>query len=391
MDLKKYEKLKQKFENVEFSSRFKLINRYLINFSYFGHLGSILVGFYFIFTIFKNAIGPHLPSAMSGYTEAIAAVIFLILFEMVKRYVFREMTFEAIRKPLDEWKRGVWIQIAISLVVVSISFYFGISGAAMFSDQTDEIKEEVKTSVVAEADSIRKIQNKEIAALKLEIKGRQERIQKVNERIDDLNDRIIESTYAWQQAQLRQQLKQDQKLVEQYDVEIKDLRAEIDSTEKQFTAQIDRLEKKKTEDSLSEVSEAENNTLKFIFIVFFIESIILVGIYFHNLYDFLSYKEGKELMDNDEKYQLWIVFSELLRYVYQEGNLDTGDKSVSQSKVIELTKINGSNISKAQVDQLFQILIYLQILEPNSNYRVIQKPYKSALKEIKSYLDIDYV
>jgi hypothetical protein len=87
---------------------------------------------------------------------------------------------------------------------------------------------------------------------------------------------------------------------------IKNISADKDSLQKKID-----LDKKPMVDklNLSILEKQKTNTdssLKFIFVVAFIETMILIGIYFANVYRFNSYKELKTNVKSDVKYQQYI-------------------------------------------------------------------------------------
>lgn len=392
LNLENYEKLQSEFENENYSKKYNLIYKFLHVFSYFGHIASIFVGFFFIYKLMYDAAGDELNSIVIATISG----LFLTLFEFLKRYTFNLASFEMITKQYKSQNSQIQYLITFSMILVSISFYFGLSGAQRFSDKEGKITNNSEVELL-KIDSLVKskyanelqIINVRLTSVQKERDQILKEVENINKSIDKLSNKKLNEENSQIQSTIQNQINNEisrrDKLKMDADNIIKNISADKDSLQKKID-----LDKKPMVDklNLSILEKQKTNTdssLKFIFVVAFIETMILIGIYFANVYRFNSYKELKTNVKSDVKYQQYVWVEKLILFVYQSGTLKVGDKSVSSKNVFNLAQMQYPKLTEKNVQDLFSVLVYLNILTPNSNYRTINVDMEEAKEILKKH------
>lgn len=386
MEIKKFEQLKSTFENVEFSERYRVINKFLSVFSYFGHGASVVIGFYFIYSVLMSAAGSHLPPGYAPSVIGGISVTFLVLFELLKRYLFNQASFEMVRARVAQWTASTVALLVFSSVVVGVSVYFGLSGAAMFSEDGSAAKTELRSGIKAARDSVGEIYNAKIASAELLLKEASERRSAAYERYRAAEGQLSSADDV---RAARAAVSREEAALKRMTAEQAQRSAEVDTLRVQLDRAQQSAEKAASSVASVEVGKSESNQTKFVFIVAFVETLILIGIWFSNFYDWRSYTEGKLLMQRDPKLQTWKNYSMLLSFAYKEGKIGPGDLLISSAKVHEMSKIEGLSVSENYVKQFFTILRHLDAWEQTNDKKMRCKiEYAAAKEAIKNRLKV---
>lgn len=395
MELEKYEVLQENYEKENYEKKNKTIKLILEIFSYFGHIASIFVGFFFIFKILTDAAGDEL----GVLVITSISITFLSLLELLKRVIFNRSSEEVIVKPFKKWTKHTFGLIMFSLSIIGISFYFGLSGAMRFADKNEKILLN-KDKDIAQIDSTIKMKySAELNLLDLKLKGIEKDRNQIQKEIDQLTNNISElntdksnESVSWQKAVIDNQIKTEtqrrDKLKEEMSLMTKSISSERDSIEFKIKRDKEPMIQKLEASYIEKQKLNDTSSLKFIFIIAFIETLILGGIYFKNVYDFESYSEQKSINKNDPAYQLYKLYSSLLTVAYQNGNLKEGEKCVSSKKVLEIAKTKNPLLTDKQVSEFFTLIAYLKIVELHPTYRVFTIDYTNANIKIQEHLEI---
>jgi hypothetical protein len=395
MELETFEHFQDEFEKENYEKKNRTIKQILEIFSYFGHLASIFVGFFFIYKILTDAAGDELgPMIIGGIS-----ISFLVLLELLKRVIFHRSSFEIITKPMKKWTSHTLGLIFFSLSVVGISFYFGLSGALRFADKNEKIILN-KDKDIAQIDSSIKLKYAaELNLMDLKLKGIEKDRNQIQKEIDQLSANIVQmntdksnETVSWQKVTIDNQIKTEtqrrDKLKEELSLMTKSITIERDSIESKIHRDKEPLIKKLEASYIEKQKLNDTSSLKFIFIIAFIETLILGGIYFKNVYNYQSYVEQKNINKNDPSYLLFRLYTNLLTVAYQGGNLKEGDKCVSSKKVLEIARAKNPLLTDKQVSEFFTVIAYLKIVELHPTYRIFTTDLNSANKKIQDHLEI---
>ncbi len=397
MEIEKFERLQEEFEHENYEKKNWAIKLILDIASYFGHVASISVGYFFIYKVFMDAAGDELNTGLI----IISSIVFLALLELLKRVIFNRASFEIITKPFKKWTKEIWMLLVFSIGIVFVSFYFGLSGAMRFADKNEKIMLN-RDKEIAVIDSNIKIKYAtELSLLNSKLKGietdrqqLQNEITQANTQITKLNNDKSNEENAYLKSMLQSQLNAEtqrrDKLKTEMSLLVQTVSAERDSIESKIERDKQPLIKKLDSEYVEKQKTNSNSSIKFIFLIAIIETLILIGIYFKNIYNFSSYYEQKNNNTNSNNYQLWKTYATLLNLAYQNGKLNENDKCIAAAKVALIVKTKNNNITDKQIREFFDLINFLSIVEVHTSnkYRTIMVPYEEAIKRIQEHLNI---
>jgi hypothetical protein len=226
----------------------------------------------------------------------------------------------------------------VSLGLIAGSFYLSINGAHRLVDDSQNIVKQSNSLVNNEADSIAQYYDKEIAYY---------RNQKAVSRVDrKYRDSIVASLQS-----------------------VKD-------------EKIGKIEQKIKSVSEVDLDKNKENDNAFIFITFFLEFIIILGVGFNSFYTIGSYNETKELLETP-KYKEIQLYLKLLKIYYQNGKKVKGDQTISASKLISLVKSQKINCTQSEVRGFIALCAELEIVKENRSRR---KEYNTTYEDAKTIM-----
>ncbi len=333
MKLEKFEKLKVKFEVLKLEKNFFTLDRVLYYFSFLGNIFLIYFGYFFI-----KSITDTLPD-LFPYQDTFLAVfiaLFLTGYELTKRFVIEQFTISALQ--IKKFTLGLLFGFIASIGLIAGSFYLSLNGAHRLVDSTEQIQQTIDQSVSVKADSIAKYYDQEI------------------------------QYYRTQPARTRQDRKYRDSIVAALQI-----------------AKDDKLSKVeiKTEDKskLTLEKNSENDTA-FVFMTFFLEFIIILGVGFNSFYLLGSYNETKELLSTPKYKQLELNL-QLLKLYFQAGKKAKGDQTLSATKLISIVKNQKLGCTQSEVRNFIVLCSELGIIkEVRSRRREYQVTYDEAKKLI---------
>lgn len=333
MKLEKFEKLKVKFEVLKLEKNFFTLDRVLYYFSFLGNIFLVYFGYFFI-----KSITDTLPD-LFPYQDTFLAVfiaLFLTGYELTKRFVIEQFTVSALQ--IKKFTLGLLFGFIASIGLIAGSFYLSLNGAHRLVDSTEQIQQTIDQSVSVKADSIAKYYDQEI------------------------------QYYRTQPARTRQDRKYRDSIVAALQI-----------------AKDDKLSKVeiKTEDKskLTLEKNSENDTA-FVFMTFFLEFIIILGVGFNSFYLLGSYNETKELLSTPKYKQLELNL-QLLKLYFQAGKKTKGDQTLSATKLISIVKNQKLGCTQSEVRNFIVLCSELGIIkEVRSRRREYQVTYDEAKKLI---------
>lgn len=333
MKLEKFETLKVKFEVLKLEKNFFTLDRVLYYFSFLGNIFLIYFGYFFI-----KSITDTLPN-LFPYQNAFLAVfiaLFLTGYELTKRFVIQQFTISALQT--KKFTLGLIFGLIASIGLVAGSFYLSLNGAHRLVDSTEQIQQTIDQNVSLKSDSIAKYYDKEILFYRTQpAKTRQDR---------QYRDSIV--------AQL-QNIKEEK---------------------------LSKIELKTEDKSKLTVDKNDENDTAFVFMTFFLEFIIILGVGFNSFYLIGSYNETKELLQTP-KYKQIELNLQLLKLYFQAGKKNKGDQTLSASKLISIVKNQKVGCTQSEVRSFIVLCTELGIIK---EVRGRKKEYQVTYEEAKKLI-----
>lgn len=346
MKLSKYFKLKNQLEIQPFQSSFSTLKEVLYYFSFLGNIFLILFGFFFI----KN-VTDSIPPLFSNQTLffGIFVALFLTGYELFKRYALEQLVISILkaRKPTVNTFLGTLVCIGL----IAGSFYLSLNGAHRLIDNTEIITNTTEIKQSSTLDSISQPYNKKIVVY-------QAQLDKVLTKSD------TNGTYNRAQR----------KLISKYELQIKQLEKERDQKLK-LTDSLLQIKLGVKQDT--QLSKNKENDMAFVFMTFFLEFIILIGVGFHGYFVIGSYMEMKYLLHDKPSIE---TRYKLLNFIY--NNRKKGSTIPHKNQILSLIKINNINITEEQVDEFYEFCIATGIIEET----IIKITKQQAIKEVEKLL-----
>ena len=360
MKLEQFEKTRVKLEVFKLEKNFFALNKVLYYFSFLGNIFLIYFGYFFI-----KSTTDGLPDLFPYQHEFLTVFIALFLtgYELTKRFVIEQTAISALQARKFSWNLFGAGVVALSLIVGS--FYLSLNGAHRLIDTTEQVElvaEEKTSSKVNELEAKHK---ERVDALNRDINKYQERI-----------DKVVNT------AQGRALYRSERQTVQGWEEQINKLRVQIKEEDLALEQKAAKVESKTEDKTLNQKAEISENDTAFVFMTFFLEFIIILGVGFNAYYLLGSYKETKELLETP-KYRQLELNSKLLKLYYQNGKKDINDYAASFSKLVNLANSQKLPCKQLEVRAFVNTCVELGITKETSNKKkVFQLPYDEAKKLI---------
>jgi hypothetical protein len=334
MKLVRYFKLKNDLETFNFEKSFNSLNKTLYYFSFLGNIFLVLFSYFFIKDI-TNTI-PILFTGQ-GIFFSIFIVLFMIGYELFKRFSFQQLTSTILRS--RKITTNIILGILVSLLLISGSFYLSLNGSHRLIDTKENVQIATDSSIIKQTDSLAKYYNNEIQFY---------RSQPSKTKTDrQYRDSIVASL----------QKTKDEK--------------------------IQLIESKIISRSNSKLDKIQENDLAFIMMVFFLELIILVGVGFNAYYVWTSYDEMKQILATPKFKQLEINLR-LLKLFYQNGRKKEQDLIISKSKLLSLSNTSKIASNQKEINDFLALCSELEIISGQRRKKVYNMNYEKAKELIEN-------
>lgn len=348
MKLSKYFKLRNQLEVQPFQNSFNTLKEVLYYFSFLGNIFLILFGYFFITNV-TDSIPPLFTGQQVFFGVFVA--LFLTGYELFKRYTLEQLVITILKtkKPTVNTTLG----IIVGLGLIAGSFYLSLNGAHRLIDNSATIQTTTETKQTTALDSVAEPFNKKIVVY-------QSQLDKVLTKSD------TNGTYNRAQK----------KLISKYETQIAQLEQERDAKVKLADSLLQIKLGSKQETQLA--TNAEND-MAFVFMTFFLEFIILIGVGFHGYFTIGSYMEMKKILATKPQIE---VRYKLLEILYT--NRTKSSTIPHKDTVMKLIKMNGLNITEEQVNDFYEFSTATGIVEDTT----IQLTKQQAEKEVEKLLVI---
>lgn len=374
MDFHKYNQLRDKINRKDFEGSFKILDAWLYIFSFIGNIGSIFFSYFLVYPSLYKAISINMTKSVWAVILSISfTVIFLIIFEIIKRYIVSSFSFNFVSSK-KKIKPNNLSWLVISVLILFLSFYLSLVGSRDLATTREYKEEMIENDITIVIDSLTTIsnENKKIY-VEDNIKLRDVNIS--------LRDKLMNTRvgYVTVRNEYQGNIDKNLEIINSNELKIK----EIDD---KLNAKILELKAEAEKDIVISENEDIKNITLFIIIAIFCEVIIFAGIYFR------EYFEANTFELNKEKYEKIYLrkdrYRALLAYIYNGGLLEVGTQVMPVMKLKELvadkTKIQNSN---KFVDDFFLDMDRLGVFVLNGKRRNIGMSYENALQTIIDFDD----
>jgi len=359
-----YLKKKQKIEKQSYAKR----NKWKREIGYFSswifNIISFLLTFIFLKSIIDVSFSELANSNILYYITMSLLGTVLMCYELVKR--FNVDHFCADYYEHDNKYSVSFIKYSIiTLIIVIPSIIGSINGSVKIVDNYNVVEKKIENNLLIKTDSISRFYfTNYIQPLQ------NENITLQNQK----NDYILKNkTY----------------LVKTNDNLITTNKEKISSYEKERDDKIKLLEDKNVKILNTKKSETNKNVWVFIIISFFIEVVILVGVWYKRKYDMTIVKDFEEIDMNSPNFKKWLKFTEILQFIYSSSNSKVGGDIETTQNLTSLIENSNINISKKDLDDCFKLMNFLNIYEKEGRRRVIRMDFDKAALTLKKHFKIE--
>lgn len=360
MKLEDFEKLKIRLEVFKLEKNFLALNRTLYYFSFLGNIFLIYFGYFFI----KSTVD-GVPDMFPYQDEFLTVFVALFLtgYELTKRFVIEQSITSTIQK--KGVNAGILGGLAVSIALIAGSFYLSLNGAHRLIDTSDQIEQAVDDKTSDRVAKMEQEHDDRVASYKKQIEGYQQRIDKV------MNNAEGRSLY-----------RAERETMKGWEESIEKLRQEIKAEDSRLEEQVAKAETKTDTGAEREKQKVEENSTAFVFMTFFLEFIVILGVGFNAYYVLGSYNETKQLLETP-KYKQLSLNAKLLKLYYQNGKKEVGDQALSLNKLMNLIAAQKIQCKQLEVRAFVSTCLELGITKEGDNSRkFFQVPYEEAKKLI---------
>lgn len=363
MDFKNLEKVEKKVKKPTFGEDFKSLNTILRGLSFLGNGASIILASFFITSLLLVAI--------SNYWVATAiAVVTLIGLEATKREVFYRFSRDFIRTK-KVFQANAFSMLFFTSALIGMSFYSSLTGAQQITSKGDNLIDSAQVAVDTYTDSIRNMYQTRISKFESQNEILFEQNLKIDNRMDELP-----TNYITERKRMREEKKYNVEQIKENDIRIDEL---ITRMNDEILAYKDRIDKQTSRF----IDTNKKDSFTFIIISTIIEFLILIGIYFNNLYNYRSHKDHKIKLLNDKSYSEHFNAYRLLDTLFM--NRKQGDLIPDNEIIKKVLRLNKIYFTDTQLNDYFNLFEALKILEVNGEFRILNFEYEESEKIINEH------
>lgn len=373
MKIQDYKVLEKKINNQNFNEGYKTVNFVLLVLSWFGHLASIFLAYFMLSKIISTAMTDNQVAVF------ISSIIILSGIELLKRDIFDKFSIQYLKlKSLQK----VMPLFLLSILIIGISFYSSISGAAEFASKEKEIESSKQQVIKQYSDSLNKINDSVLVVREFETKELKTKLD-----IKDKEQTEIESMQplSRQQRQRVADLKKERETLRS-DIE------KIETTKQSLTEDVQiKIKQKRFEiDSKTDENKKDNskNTIAFVVVSTLIELIILAGVYFNEYYKFRSYREFRDKLEKDPNYQKFLLYEQILQVIYPE-DMKMNQKLPSNKSITDMCKVNDMIVLNKDITDFFKIIMNLGIIKVSGNAKYVNKQRDLSFEILQKHFGIE--
>ena len=357
MNLSKFKELTKKFESRNYEHDNKYIDQTLYYSSWFGNLLSVIFAFFFVNSLVSQA-AVHF--AGQDIVLPIFIILFLTMFELLKRFVFGNVTITILvaKKITGKIVAGI---LFTSILVIG-SFYLSMSGAQHYVNKTEVITANTDSIINSQVDSLNAYSAIEIKKIEAKI------------------------AYVYEAAQTRKRItltRDEVKDVKQWEQDIKGIKQERDQEVEQVKNNVDLKQDK-------QLAKSSKSQFAFLLLSGFIELLILCGVGFRNYYSFTSFKQTKEVLDDNPNFKKLESYQTMLQVLYNNCKIKINTPLPGLSKFQELLNARTRvKMSPTYVKEFFNVMGHLNIIQVSKKVKYTNMSYEQACEVLNNYIVLD--
>lgn len=371
MEVPKYRSLKTKIREKSFETNFKGTDKGLFILSFFGNIGAIFFAFFLINPKLQLAIAQHLSdSFLFNILGVLISIMILVAVEYIKRKAFSVFSSEFIQYSYQLFRTNVFSLFSLSMVIFAASFYFSITGGIKFSKLGEKKNEIVVQSNKTLYDSLTKLSE----ASKIPVN---EEIGNLRESNKTLRDKRDATPLGYRNARTEYTT-----LIETNEADILKKQEELKTIDKSLSDKIKNLKANEKEELKTNEDSDFSSIILFLIISSLCEFVIMLGVYFRELYEHRSFYENENKLEPILKKRDRYEF--LLRIVYRNGEIMADDPVISLNKLTQLTKNKGAQYPANAIADFYLECSSLGIFKVVTNKRYAMVSYDQAKKLIET-------
>lgn len=371
MDIEKYKKLREEIRNKSFEKKYTTVDWILYYASFFGNIASIFFAFFLWFPSLLKTITLHVADNTLMYSVSVGVTIILLsVVEFLKRGIVGIFSSEFIEAGGKFANKSVIGLAFFSTAILALSFYFSINGAIEFSKTSGKVNIVIEQNDKTLIDSLTKANeyskipiNEELASLRASNK--------------DLRDKRDDTPIEQRRTRLEYN-----KLIDDNEKLIEKNSNKLTEADVSFKKKIDALKAESHQAKNKNVQDDQSNVLLFLIVSTFIEVMIVIGVYFRELYVHKAFYESEQklepLVKKREKYET------LLRLVYKNGEVRQDETILSLKKLTEIVKNKGAHFTPKHVGDFYTELTHLGAFKVVANKRYALVSYEESKKLLDS-------
>lgn len=374
MELSKFDKLKEKIESKDFENKNKSLKDGLYYVSFLGNIGSIFFAYFLLNPAIYKAFSAYLNNMnIAAILAGLLTVIILIIFEFVKRQILSNLSFDLIKGKFKFHSSLIGWSIA-SIILITASFYFSLNGAMDFASTKNQQVDIISSNYDVEIDSIRLVYFSKIKEYEDDNKIIQELTNDYRRKYTELPD-----TYVTGRRELQASIDANSMQIERNNNRINLLQKERDDIIQEYKNQM--------EIKINQVAEEDQgNIIIFLIISTSIELIIILGVYFKELFEIKVYRDNhmklSAIVEKRDRYRI------LVKYIYKNGKADTGERVLGKDRLIELIKQKSKITNpKTLVDDFMNDMMFMNVFIMRGTRRYTNVSYNKAMELINNFDD----
>jgi hypothetical protein len=371
IEFETYLKLKNETLSKSYTEKFKWVDKFLYWFSWFGNAVSIFLAFFFIQALFLSSFN----DVKDSIIVTLGIVLFLTMFELLKRYVIAIFSSEVIKNKFHIFKLNM-VSFIIGVFILSMgSIYLSLSGAKKFINNEVVFKTETETVISTNTENLINTYENKKKSYVLD----NEQLRTIT---NDLRTKLASTPVNYVSVRKDYQASIDKNVIS-----IDNNQKQIDELDNELNIKIAELKTNENSKLIDKSSENKSNTIAFIIISALIELIILLGIYYDKYYDYKIIEEYEKTIIDTPGFKKWYKFNFLLKLIYSKTK-EIGAQIPSTNAIIELSDVGGSKIDKSTLDKFIKIIYYLEIVKLEGNRRVLNMNEEEGLRKLRDYFEI---
>lgn len=367
INYEKYLKFKNEIKTKTFYERFNSVQKSFHYMTFLGNGISIYLAFFFFFNLLSKSFETNNTTITS-----IIIILFLCVFELIKRKVFDVFSLEIVKNKGTVIKKDAIIFSIITLMIISCSFFFSLNGAKEFMNKENKIVSTFETKFNDKSEEITNKYQTRISVL-------EKKLDKCESKLDVVFK--AKKTKRWLTDDEKTILKQESSSKIRYEKEITSLR---EKEEKEISDY--KLENK--ENIKSNKEENKNNVFVFLLISSLIEIIILGGIYFKRIFEYKTVTEYEKKIIKSPSFKKWCTYNSILDIIFKDEDIKINQPLLSTKNIQDIVELGESDLSKKDIDDCFKICLYLNFYKTEGNRRILKKTPNECKTLLKEHYNI---